>query len=111
MWLFEVFMQTCFKAVMFFFQIVFSDDDFTRIFTHLGAKKDDTLQSVTHTWTVLSFTVLREDTTVTPRVAGIVAPRIDHWWTKPSIYDPEHIRVTDTLPFLMAKASTFLSVG
>lgn len=48
---------------------------------------------------------------MTPRVAGIVAPRIDHWWTKPSIHDPEHIRVADTRPFLMAKASTFLSVG
>ena len=41
-------MQTCFKAIIFLFQMVLRDDDFTRIFTHVGAKKDDMPQSVTH---------------------------------------------------------------
>ena len=72
-WSFEAFMLTYAVVGVVSYAMIFSDDDFTRFYTHTGAKRSSTTATVAHTWTVLGYTVLGGN-------HGVIAPQIFNWW-------------------------------
>lgn len=57
-WSFETFMLAYTVVGIASYAMIFSDDDFTRFYTHTGAKMSTTTATVAHTRTVQQFTII-----------------------------------------------------